>query len=693
LNIATKSVISAYRTNMNMFRALTLVLTVSAFSSVHASSVDPIEKVLQMISDLESKIIGEGHDAQKVYDEFAEFCEDRSKELGFEIKTGKAQKKDLEATIADEAAKAESLTAKIEELSSAIAVDEADLKAATEIRTKENTAFEAEEKELMDVIDTLQRAIGILEKEMAKSGAASMMQLKSASSVAQALAVMVEATSLSSADASKLTALLQNSQESEDDSMGAPAAAVYKGKSGGIIETMQDLFEKAEAQLEEARQTEKKSVQAYQMLAQSLKDEIKYGTKDMDKAKKSLGASEEAKGAAEGDLAVTTKDLDEDTKTLATLHQDCMTGAEDFEAETKSRGEELKALATAKKVIVEATSGASDLSYSFVQTGMSSGADLAKFEALRLVRDLAQKQKSAALAQLASRMDAAMHAGAGAGDPFAKVKGLISSMIEKLLKEAEEDATEKAFCDKEMAETEAKKADKEAAIEKLSTQVDSMSAKSAKLKEEVATLQKELSELAKAQAEMDKLRAEEKAAFDKNSAEMKKGIEGVKLALKVLNEYYAKDDKAHASADGAGSGIIGLLEVCESDFTKGLAEMTSTEQTAASEYDTESKENEITKATKDQDVNYKTKEAKGLDKAVTEATADKAGVQEELDAVNEYYSGIKARCIAKAETYAERVQRREAEIAGLKEALSILEGEAVLLQRRSKHTLRGASTH
>merc|ERR1719407_449009 len=205
----------------------------------------------------------------------------------------------------------------------------------------------------------------------------------------------------------------------------------------------------------------------------------------------------------------------------------------------------------------------------------------------------------------------------GSGDPFTKIKGLIKDMIEKLLKEGEADATEKAFCDKELAETEAKKADKEAAIEKLSTQVDSMSAKSAKLKEEVATLQKELSEIAKAQAEMDKLRAEEKAAFDKNSAEMKKGIEGVKLALKVLNEYYAKDDKAHASADGAGSGIIGLLEVCESDFSKGLAEMTAAEDTAASEYDRETKENEITKATKEQDAKYKTKESKGLDKSVT----------------------------------------------------------------------------
>merc|ERR1719236_359242 len=296
-----------------------------------------------------------------------------------------------------------------------------------------------------------------------------MMQLKSAQSIAQTLAIMVQATSLSSADATKLTALIQNSQESEDgsDSMGAPAAAVYKGKSGGIIETMQDLFEKAEAQLEEARQTESKSLQAYQMLAQSLKDEIKYATKDMDKAKKSLAASAEAKATAEGDLAVTTKDLDEDVKALATLHQDCMTGAEDFEAETRSRGEELKALATAKKIILEATSGAAEQSYSFVQTGMSSGADLAKFEAVRLVRDLAQKQKSAALAQLAQRMAVAIRAGGSSADPFAKVKGLIQDMIEKLEKEAEADATEKAFCDKEMAETEAKKADKKQQLRNL----------------------------------------------------------------------------------------------------------------------------------------------------------------------------------------------------------------------------------
>merc|ERR1719491_2876938 len=172
--------------------------------------------------------------------------------------------------------------------------------------------------------------------------------------------------------------------------------------------------------------------------------------------------------------------------------------------------------------------------------------DLANFEAVRFVRDLAQKKKSPALAQLAARMAQAMRAGSRSGDPFAKVKSLISGMIEKLLKDAEADATEKAFCDKETAETETKKADKEATIEKLATKIDSMTAKSAKLKEEIAELEKQLAALASTQAEADKLRAEEKGAFDVNSAEMEKGVKGVQLALKVLNEYYSKDDKSHS---------------------------------------------------------------------------------------------------------------------------------------------------
>merc|ERR1719161_718228 len=297
-------------------------------------------------------------------------------------------------------------------------------------------------------------------------------------------------------------------------------------------------------------------------------------------------------------------------------------------------------------------------------------------QAVRFVRDLAHKQKSTALAQLASRLDSAVRFGSG-DDIFAQVKGLIADMISKLEAEAEADATHEAYCDKEIAESDVKHADKTAEIAKLTASIDSMSARSAQLKEEVAALQKSLADLAASQAEMDKLRQEEKAAFDVNKAEMEKGLEGVKLALKILTEYYAKEDKSHLAAEGAGGGIIGLLEVIESDFTKGLAEMVATEESAQSTYESETKANEIDKANKDQDVKYKTKESVDLDKAVAEATSDRASVQTELDAVNEYLAKLHSECDEVAEPYAETKRRREAEIAGLKEALEILDGSAV----------------
>jgi len=298
------------------------------------------------------------------------------------------------------------------------------------------------------------------------------------------------------------------------------------------------------------------------------------------------------------------------------------------------------------------------------------------------------------LAQLARRMYAMVQMNDRAGDdPFAKVKGLITEMVEKLMKEAEAEAAKHEYCEKEMGETKKKKAEMEDEIADMTAKIDQMLAEAKKLKEEVATLSAELADLAKSQAEMDKVREEEHAEFVKNKDEMDKGIEGIKLALKVLREYYAKKDKGHESADGAASGIIGLLEVAESDMSKGLEEMISAEEQAATEYEQTTKENEISEATKEQDVKYKSKESKGLSKAAAEATADREGVQEELDAVLEYFAKIKEECIAKPEPYEERKKRREAEIAGLKEALAILEGEAVLLQTKRESQRRHLRAH
>merc|ERR1719265_919617 len=265
-------------------------------------------------------------------------------------------------------------------------------------------------------------------------------------------------------------------------------------------------------------------------------------------------------------------------------------------------------------------------------------------------------------------------------------------MIEKLEASGASEASHKAYCDKEISYSSQKKAEQEYDIEKLSTKLDQMSSRSATLKEQVAALQKALAQLASAQAEMDTMRSTEHDTFVKDSAETKEGLEGIKTALKVLKDYYGSSGKAHSSADGAATGIVGLLEVVESDFSKALAEMTSIEETAESTYESDTHENEIDKVMKSKDVEHKTAEAASLDKAITEATADRSNVQAELDAVNEYLAKLEDMCVAKVEPYEETKRRREAEIAGLKEALTILDGEAVLLQQK-RRSLRGVAPH
>jgi len=664
---------------------LSILLLLSPAAAVEST---PIAKVVQLLGDLQAKVRGEGADATRVYKEMADGCHKNAQNLGFDIKTGKSEVAELKAAMEEQSARIETLGSKIDETSSAISVSEADLKAATEVRHKESADFNAQRKELEDIINTLERAIAIIQREMAKGGA-SMLQLQSAKSLTQALGVMVEASMFGSADAHRLTALVQSAQTSDDEEIGAPAAAVYESKSGGVVDALSDLLDKAQTQLSDAMKKETEGKHNFDLLEQSLKDETRFGEKNLAEAQKNLAATNEAKSVSTGDLGVTSKDLAADELGLTDLNQRCMEAAEDFEAAAKSRDEELAAIAKATTIIQEATN--TDL----IQSGasffqVSSSMELSNFEAVRFVRDMARKNKSPALYQLASRMATAIRGGESG---FDKVRGLIEGMIERLESEASEEATEKAYCDKELAETHEKQADKTGEISKLTTKIDQMSARSAKLKGQVADLQKGLAALAEEQAEDGQLRQEEKELFTNQKAETEKGLQGIKLALKVLREYYAQDGKKHDAAEGAGSGIIGLLEVIESNFSKGLAEIIATEENSVAAFEQATKDAQIERAAKEQDVKYKSKESSGLDKSIAEATSDRAGVQSELDAVMEYLTSLEKRCIAKAETYAERAGRRASEISGLKEALTILDGETALLQRKAHRVLRGRHGH
>merc|ERR1719174_1478658 len=115
-------------------------------------------------------------------------------------------------------------------------------------------------------------------------------------------------------------------------------------------------------------------------------------------------------------------------------------------------------------------------------------------------------------------------------------------MIEKLVEEAQKEASHKAFCDKEMSETKAKRDDKQTELDDLNTKIDKATSKIAKLKEEIATLQKELAAIAELQAKATAMRAEEAEAWALAKKDFEDGVEGVGMALKVLRDYYAEKE-------------------------------------------------------------------------------------------------------------------------------------------------------
>merc|ERR1719321_432832 len=123
-----------------------------------------------------------------------------------------------------------------------------------------------------------------------------------------------------------------------------------------------------------------------------------------------------------------------------------------------------------------------------------------------------------------------------------------------------------------------------------------------------------------------------------------------------------------------------MLEVIESDFTKGLSALVEGEEAAQSEYEEQTHENQVAKAVKEKDVTYKTQEAKALDKSTAESSTDRDGVQSQLDAVNEYFAKIREECVAKPDTYEERRKRQEQMMKGLKDAQDILEARAAFVQ-------------
>merc|ERR1719277_1216 len=195
-------------------------------------------------------------------------------------------------------------------------------------------------------------------------------------------------------------------------------------------------------------------------------------------------------------------------------------------------------------------------------------------------------------------------------------------------------------------------------------------------------------------AKATKFRAEEKAENEQTISDSKDAQVAVAQALTVLRGFYAKAgeatsfvqqqpvapeifDSPYKGMQAENGGVVGMLEVIQSDFARLESETEAAEASAQKEYDAFMTDSKVDSEAKATDIEHKTAKKQGESQALTVKKADLEGTQKELDAALAYFDKLKPSCVEAGVSYEDRVARRKEEIESLQEALRILNGEEI----------------
>jgi len=692
-----------------------------AAQAANEAKTAAVNKVVSMLEDLQAQVLAEGEAEAATYNKFACFCKTTQKAKSEAIQTGKDDKTSLTADIKKFSEQRKNTDTKIAQLEDDIEKAEKNMKEATDKSNAENAVYKTSEVDLNAALASVTEAIKMLKG----SKSPSLMQLQSIGETVKRAALMADVLGLGGAGVQKAAAFfLQQGEvpvEMED----------YKFHSGGIIDTLEKLlgdFRKTKAAVDA---DEVDRVKVFDMLIQDRTDYVKAQTLAMEQAKKVREQKIEDIGTASQELSTVSATLLDDMQYLDELNTAASEKAKTWDQRTKLRANELTAITQATGIVkatvmektasatvrlaqtgtilrladatassdnameaieAEAESTESDEAVGFlqkrsVQKHEPASNDGGRQMIISLLKGKGVELKSTLLVSLATQISA---------DPFAKIKKLIQALIERLLTEAASEANQKGFCDKATADSMQKRSYSADQVEELNAKMAKLEALSAKLGEEITTLTNEIKELGSAQAEAGKLRGEEAAEAANTVLEANAGLSAVKMAIDILDKFYKtaakesvdlslaqgplddapdagfKTGEAYQGAGAESGGIIGMMEVIQSDFERTISETKASEVQAEKDHEAFMTESGMSLAEKNMAQKEKQSIKDETDTNQNDAEDSMTSQSKILVASIEELIELKATCIDTGMSYADRVARREQEIASLKKALCIL---------------------
>jgi len=644
-----------------MMRSIAFVL----LSLAAAETVTPVQKVIQMMTDMLEKGKKEKAEEAVTFSQYKQFCQSTAAEKTRDIADAKDAIVQLKAEIEKSAADAVAAAADLKVLGADIDEWSAQKAEAEGIRAKEKADFMAIQAEYIQAIDATERALQVL-----KSSPGQFLQVK------QSLLQLSAMDHISTHAKQVIVSFLQSGEgrdpaEALIEESSKQTPKTYESSSGGIIDMVKDLATKFKEEKYALETEEAKKKHASDMVVQDLTDNIEKSTKESDAKTAYKAKREKDNSEAKGDLSDTTASLASDEAYLADLTKECAEKAADYENKQVIRAGEVEALMKAIEIMSSGSvAGGTQYLPSLVQAKTS-------FAQLRSnTQSPVQQRVAGFLKSRANRLNSrilSLISVRVSQDPLKKIKKMIQDMVDKLMEEANEEAEHKGFCDTEMGTNKNTRDTKSSEVDALNAEIEELTADITKLGTDIATLGEEITSIDNAVFEATSVRNDEQAKNTQTIADAKVASEATARATQVLKDFYGSQAEGSVAQGSSSTGILGMLEVIQSDFTRLLTETTAAEDNGAKEFTAFTRDSKKNKAVKETDMKHKTNSKTTKEGDLETAKKDLAGTQEELDAALAYFEKLKPSCVEAGESYEERVARRKEEIESLTDALKILE--------------------
>jgi hypothetical protein len=658
----------------------------------------PVTKVINLLKDMLKQMEKEGEEDEDIYEKFGCWCTTNEKAKTKSIADAQAMITTLQTTIESTTADSARLGAEIANLQSELEKNNVALGEATALRAKQLAEFNTEEKELLQALVSLKSAIQVLSKQHEGS----FIQVSDSQTIQMDLMVHSLQKVLRFHQQHFPESVIPKQRKAVEKwaaSLGTERhvsllQTEYNPQSGAIFGILKQMKEDMETSLAKSRSEEERNVAEFESLKKAKTQQIADAEDLVEVKSGELATSDEKKATSKVDLEETQTSLDADNKFLADLKVRCVDMDAQYAERTKTRQLEMEAVSKALEFL--SSDEAHDLftrtfNPAFLQTNTVSRTRSVVAKLLKKASEKARDPRLAALA-VRARLDA-----------FEEVKKTIQDMIDKLLKEKDDDVKHKDYCidefnanDVDTQNKQREKEQKEAKIEDLTQTIE-------QLDQAIETLKSEINDLQLNQKSASIARVKANKDYQQTVSDQKATQELITTALKVLKTFYDKAALVQVSSQKGGSaskqppppgfktyeksassgGVMGVMQdiIVEA---KGLEE-----EAVRGEEEAQTAFEEFTRDTT-QSIKDKTNDShnKAEEKAQAEALRVQTETErdtnlQELEELAQVNADLHKSCDFLMKNFDARVEARDSEVEALKQGLAIFTGAsfAALLQR------------